>query len=209
MRLFSQSMSPSVTSSNRHMDRGAWRVIVHGVTKNQTRVNYWTTPTGVTKFPRCSPCCSLSSSQRYCLSSCNFYFLIFISFIFAEIIEKVPIWLDQFSSVIQSCSNLCDPMDCSIPASLSITNSWSLLKLISIESVMPSNHLILCRPLLILPSIFPSIGSFQMSQLFASGGQNSGASASTSVLSVNTQDWSPLGWTGWISLQSKALSSVM
>ena len=113
MRLFSQSMSPSVTSSNRHMDRGAWRVIVHGVTKNQTRVNYWTTPTGVTKFPRCSPCCSLSSSQRYCLSSCNFYFLIFISFIFAEIIEKVPIWLDQFSSVIQSCSNLCDPMNCS------------------------------------------------------------------------------------------------
>ena len=58
------------------------------------------------------------------------------------------------------CLTLCDPMDCSIPASLSITNSWSLLKLISIESVMPSNHLILCRPLLLLPSISPSIRVF-------------------------------------------------
>ena len=66
----------------------------------------------------------------------------------------------QFSSVAQLCLTFCDPMDCSIPASLSITNSWSLLKLISIESVMPSNHLILCRPLLLLPSIFPSIRVF-------------------------------------------------
>ena len=91
----------------------------------------------------------------------------------------------------------------------SITNSWSLFKLMSIESVMLSNHLILCRPLL-LPSIFPSIkGSFQMSQLFASGGQSIGPSASTSVLPMSTQDWSPLGWTGWISLQSKGLSSLL
>ena len=55
---------------------------------------------------------------------------------------------------------------------------------------------------------FPASGSFQMSQLFASGGQNIGVSASTSVLPMNTQDWSPLGWTGWISLQSKGLSRV-
>ena len=55
---------------------------------------------------------------------------------------------------------------------------------------------------------FPTSGSFQMSQLFSSGGQNSGVSASTSVLPMNTQDWSPLGWTGWISLQSKGLSRV-
>ena len=55
---------------------------------------------------------------------------------------------------------------------------------------------------------FPIPGSFQMSQLFASGGQNIGASASTSVLPMNTQDWPPLGWTGWISLQSKGLSRV-
>ena len=55
---------------------------------------------------------------------------------------------------------------------------------------------------------FPASGSFQMSQLFASGGQRSGISASASVLPMNTQGWSPLGWTGWISLQSKGLSRV-
>ena len=58
------------------------------------------------------------------------------------------------------------------------------------------------------PQSFPTSGSFQMSQLFASGGQSIGVSASTSVLPMNTQDWSPLGWTGWISLQSKGLSRV-
>ena len=56
---------------------------------------------------------------------------------------------------------------------------------------------------------FPALGSFQMSQLFASGGQSIGVSTSTSVLPMNTQDWSPLGWTGWISLQSKGLSRVL
>ena len=69
-------------------------------------------------------------------------------------------------------------------ASLSITNSWSLLKLMSIESVMPSNHLILCCPFLYLPSIFHSIRVFSK----PSGGQNIGASASASVLPVNIQD---------------------
>ena len=58
------------------------------------------------------------------------------------------------------------------------------------------------------PQSFPASGSFQMSQLFASGGQSTGVSASTSVLSMNTQNWSPLRWTGWISLQSKGLSRV-
>ena len=66
----------------------------------------------------------------------------------------------QFSSVAQSCPTLYDPMDCSMPGFLSITNSQSLLKLMSTESVMPSNHLILCRPLLLLSSIFPSIRVF-------------------------------------------------
>ena len=58
------------------------------------------------------------------------------------------------------------------------------------------------------PQSFPASGSFQMSQLFASGGQSIGVSASTSVLPMNTQDWAPIGWTGWISLQSKELSRV-
>ena len=66
----------------------------------------------------------------------------------------------HFSSVSQSCPTLCNPMYCSRQTSLSITNSQSLLKLMSIESVMPSNHLILCRPLLLPPSIFPSIRVF-------------------------------------------------
>ena len=78
----------------------------------------------------------------------------------------------------------------------------------SIESVMPSSHLILCRPLPHCPQSFPVSGSFQMSQLFISGGQSIGVSASTSVLPVNTQDWSPLGWTGWIFLQSRGFSRV-
>ena len=66
----------------------------------------------------------------------------------------------QFSSLAQWCLTLCDPMDAACQASLSITNSQSLPKLMSIESVMPSNHLILCCPLLPLPSVFPSIGVF-------------------------------------------------
>ena len=76
----------------------------------------------------------------------------------------------------------------------------------SIELVMPSNHLILYRPLLLLPSIFPSIRIFSNESALC--GQNIGVSASTSVPPVNTQTWSPLGWTGWISLQSKGLSRV-
>ena len=62
----------------------------------------------------------------------------------------------QFGSVAQSCPTLCDPMLAARRASLSISNSWSLPQLMSIESVMPSNHLILCRPLILLSSIFPS-----------------------------------------------------
>ena len=73
-------------------------------------------------------------------------------------------------------------------ASLSITNSWSLLRLMSIELVIPSNHLILCCPLLLLPSIFPSISVFPMSQFLTSGGQNIGTSASASVFPINIQD---------------------
>ena len=66
----------------------------------------------------------------------------------------------QFSSVAQSCLTLCDPMNCSTPGLLSITNSWSLPKLMPIESVMPYNHLIFCCSLLLLPPIFPSIRVF-------------------------------------------------
>ena len=114
----------------------------------------------------------------------------------------------QFSSATQSCLTLCNTMDCSIPGYPSVTNSQSLLKLMSIESVTPSNHLILCHPLLssCLQS-FRVSGSFLLSQSFTSSDQTIGVSALASVFPVNIQDWFPLGWTGWI-LQSKWLSRV-
>ena len=93
-------------------------------------------------------------------------------------------------------------------ASLSFPISQSLLEFMSIESVIPSNHLILCHPLLLLPSIFQALESFPMSRLFTSGGQTIGASASASVLPVNIQGWFPLGLTGLISLLSMGLSRV-
>ena len=73
----------------------------------------------------------------------------------------------------------------------------------SIELVMPSNHLLPCYPLLLLPSIFPTSGSFSVSWLFTSGGQSIGASASASVFPMNIQGWFPLGLTGLISFLSK------
>ena len=118
---------------------------------------------------------------------------------------------DKGFSSVQSLSHVrlfVTPWTSAHQASLSITNSQSLLKLMSIESgVIPSNHLILCCPLLFLPSTFPSIRVFS-NELFASGGQSIGVLASSSVLPMNIQDRSPLGWTGWISLQSKGLSRV-
>ena len=93
-------------------------------------------------------------------------------------------------------------------ASLPITNSWSLPKLMSLESVIPSNHLILCCPLLLLPWLFPSIRVFSNESVLCISWPNYWVSASTSVLPKNIQDWCPLGWTGWISLQSKGLSRV-
>ena len=116
----------------------------------------------------------------------------------------------QFSSVqfLSRVQLFVTPWTAACQASRSITNSRSLLKLMSLESVMPSNHLILCRPLLLPPSIFPKSGCFQMSQFFTSSGQNIGVSASASDLPVNIQDWFPLGWIGWISLLSKGLSRV-
>ena len=92
----------------------------------------------------------------------------------------------QFSRSVMSDS--VTPWTAARQASLSITNSWSLLKLMSIESVMPSNHLILCHPFSFSLQSFPASGHFQMSQLFTSGGQSTGVSASISVLPVNILD---------------------
>ena len=110
--------------------------------------------------------------------------------------------------VVQSLSRVwlfATPWTAAWQVSLSFTISWSLLKLMSVESMMPSNYLIFCCPLL-LSSMFPSSRSFQISELFTSGGQSIGASGS--VLPMNIQGWFPLGLTGLISLLSKRLFRV-
>ena len=110
----------------------------------------------------------------------------------------------QFSSVSQLCPALCDPMDCSTPGLPVHHQLPEPTQTMFIELVMLSNHLILCRPFLLPPSIFPSIRVFS-NEFFSSGGQSIGVSAVASVFPMNIQDWFPLGWTGWISLQSKGL----
>ena len=110
----------------------------------------------------------------------------------------------QFSHSV--VSNSVNPWTAAHQASMSITNSQSLLKLMSIASVMPSNHLILCHPSLLPTSIFRVSGSFPMSQFFPTGGQSIGASAW--ILPMNVQDWFPLEMNGLISLQSEGLSTV-
>ena len=117
----------------------------------------------------------------------------------------------SFSSVQFSCSVVSDsatPWIAARQASLSITNSWSSLRLTSIESVM---HPIISSsvvPFSSCPQSLPASESFPINQLFAWGDQSIGVSASASALPMNTQGWSPLGWTGWISLQYKGLLRV-
>ena len=115
---------------------------------------------------------------------------------------------EQFSSV-QLLSHVwlfATPWTAAPQSSLSLTNSRSLLKLTSIESAMPSNHLILCCPLLLLPSIVPSIGAFSNESVLCIRWPKYWRFSFSSVLPMSIQDWFPLGWTGWISLQSKGLS---
>ena len=117
---------------------------------------------------------------------------------------------DQFSSV-QSLSLVrlfATPWIAAHQASLSIANSRSSPKLMSIDLVMPSSHLILCRPLPLLPPIPPSIRDFSNDSTLQMRWPKNGISALTSVRPKNTKDWCPLEWTGWISLQSKGLSRV-
>ena len=121
-----------------------------------------------------------------------------------------PLMAAQFSSV-QSLSRVqlfAIPWITACQASLSITSSRSLLKPMSIKSVMPSSYLIFCRPLLLLPLIPHSIRVFSNESTLCMRWPKYWSFASASVLPMNTQDWSPLGWTGWFSLQSKGLSRV-
>ena len=118
---------------------------------------------------------------------------------------------DRFSSVQFSRSVVSDsatPWIAARHASLSITNSRSPHKPMSIELVMPSNHLILSHPLLLMPSIFPSIRVFSNEPALHIRGPKYWSFSFNISLPMNTQDWSPLGWTGWISLKAKGLSRV-
>ena len=114
----------------------------------------------------------------------------------------------EFLSLFFTCSVKSDSLQHhTYHNSLSLTISWSLLKLMSTELVMPSNHLILCCPLLLLPSIFCSIRVFSNESALCIRWPSIGASAS--VFQMNIQDWFPLGLTSLISLQSKGLSSLL
>ena len=127
----------------------------------------------------------------------TFFFLLFIiswalcsstnSCLAVQSLSCVPLFVTPWTAALQ--------------ANLSFIISSSLLRLMSIVSVMPSKHLIL--------QSFPASGSFLISQFFSSGGWRIGVSASASVLPMNIQDWFPLGLTGWISLKSKGLSRVI
>ena len=114
----------------------------------------------------------------------------------------------QFSSVTQSCPTLWDPTDCSTPG---FPVHQQLLELAQThvhwvgDAIKPSHPLV---PFSSYLRSFLGSGSFPVCQFFAWGSQNTGASTSTSVLSVNIQDWFPFGWTAWISLQSTGLSGV-
>ena len=124
----------------------------------------------------------------------------------SSLIEKI---LSSFSSVqlLSHVQLFVTPWIAAHQASLSITISQSSLKLTSIESVMPSSHLILCHPLFLLPPIPPSISLFQFSTLCMRWPKYWSFSFSI-IPSKESQGWSPSEWTGWISLQFKGLSRV-
>ena len=111
----------------------------------------------------------------------------------------------QFSSVTQSCPTLCDPKNCSTPG-LPVHHQLTEFTQTHVhwvgDAIQPSSVI----PFSSCLQSFPASGSFQMSQFFSSSGQSIGASASASVIPMNTQDWFSLGWTGWISLLFKGLS---
>ena len=195
------------------MDRGAWWATVYGFARVRHDWETWA--------------CMHAYLLRY--SSGRFIFLCFL-FIRHKILDslfeinlyqttKLVCPLDfhcipsanlHFSSVqsLSSVWRIVAPWTAAHKASLSITTSQSLLKLMSIELVMPSNHLILCRPLLLLPSIFPSIRVFSNKSTLHMRWPNYWSFSFSISPSNDTQDWSPLGWTGWISLQSKGLLRV-
>ena len=142
----------------------------------------------------------------FCHPTCTFLFSEGILFLIHrydrfKFLDYFSNW-STFSSVqlLNRVWLLVTPWTVASQASWFITNSWSLLKLMTIDQWCQSTISFSVSPFSSRLQSFPASGYFTMGQLFASGGQSIGVSASTSVLPMNTQDWSPLGWTGWISL---------
>jgi len=179
------------------IDRQAWLAVVHGVAKSQTRLRNWTelisfwmdwldllAVQGTVK----------SLLQLWCLA-------FFMSQLSHPYMFSSVQWLSHVQLFATSWTVACHEF-------LSINNSQTLLKLMSIELVMPSNHFILCHPFLLLPSIFPSTRVFTNESVLLIRWPKYWVLASASVLPMNIQDWFPLGLTDWISLLSKGLSRV-
>ena len=149
---------------------------------------------------------------------CFFFFTCWLALLFPTVVSESSLWwpwqcitatslgsliASQFSSVAQLCPTLCDPMNRSMPG-LPVYHKLPEFTQTHVhrvsDAIQPSCPLV---PFSSCPQSLPASGSSPMSQLFAWGGQSTGASASASVLPMNTQDLSPSGWTGWISLQSQ------
>ena len=135
------------------------------------------------------------------------WILILLTWIWMNSAELNWTWISSVQSLIRVWL-FATPWTGALQVSLAITNSWSLPKFMSIESVIPSNHLILCRPLLLLPSIFPSIRVFSSESVLPIRWPKYWSFSLNISPSNEHPDWFPSGWTGWISLQSKGLSRV-
>ena len=195
------------------MNREAWRAVVHGVAKSRTRLRNWTELNWSIEEHLCCFWILTVTSKAYINILFKVFVVVDINFHLNDVITcKCDRWniLVQFSSVPQLSLTLWphglqhtrlpywSPTPWAYSNSLTLSSQWCHPTISS--SVMPFFS---C-----LQSI-PASGSFQMSQFFSSGGQSIGVSASASLPPMHTQDWSPLGWTGWISLQSKGLSRVV
>ena len=163
-------------------DREAWCAAIHGVPKSQTQLSNWKTI--ITPFVNTTT----TKEQK------NTYY------------QKAKVVSQSVNSVAQSYPTLWKPMDCSMPG-LPVHHQLPEFTQTHVHWVGDAIHLILFNPLLLLPSVFPSIRVFSNESVFHIRWQK--ISASASVLPMNIQDWFPLGWTTWISMQSKGLKSLL
>ena len=193
------------------MERGAWSG-VHGITKSWTWMSDWAhicvTRDNLQTVAHltCVTCngFSLVSKWNWRWKACQYFKEILLSLsnmFWRSLTWKGLFWMRRSVLWLSDVWLFATPWTAAHQASLSITNSRMLCKLMSIESVMPSSHLILCRPLLLPPWIFPRIRVFSNKLVLHIRLPKYWSFASASVLAMNIQDWLPLGLTSWISLQ--------